>query len=170
MLIVFAGRPGTGKTTISQVVASRLQAALLRIDAIELAVVRAGLANPPVGPVGYLVAHEVASSCLAVGTPVVADAVNAVAEARQGWREVATRVDIPLRFVEVELRDPAEHRRRVEQRRPDMDGQVVPTWEQVLTLQYEVWDEHRDGPRLLVDGADPHTAAERILDGLRLLR
>ncbi len=40
MLIVFAGRPGTGKTTLSQLLASQLKAAVLRIDAIETAIVR----------------------------------------------------------------------------------------------------------------------------------
>jgi predicted kinase len=82
VLIVFAGRPGTGKTTLSQRLASQLKAAVLRIDAIETAIVRCGLATAPVGPVGYIVAHEVAAGCLAAGTSVVVDGVNPVAAAR----------------------------------------------------------------------------------------
>ncbi len=83
LLVVLAGRPGTGKTTLGQALASELRAAFLRIDAIETAVVRCGLAQPPVGPVGYAVAHEIAAATLALGTPVVIDAVNPVPEARQ---------------------------------------------------------------------------------------
>jgi predicted kinase len=56
LLVVLAGRPGTGKTTLGQALASELRAAFLRIDAIETAVVRCGLAQPSVRPVGYAVA------------------------------------------------------------------------------------------------------------------
>lgn len=42
LLVVLAGRPGTGKTTLGQALASELRAAFLRIDAIETAVVRCG--------------------------------------------------------------------------------------------------------------------------------
>ncbi len=55
-----------------------------------------------------------------------------------------------------------EHRRRVEQRQPDLEGQVVPTWEQVLAQDYELWNEDRDGPRLLVESSS-RTALEEIL-------
>ncbi len=162
VLVVFAGRPGTGKTTVSRLVAAELKAALLRVDAIETAVIRCGLARPPVGPVGYVVAHEVAATCLAVGTPVVVDAVNPVPVARDGWRRRAAEAGVPLVVVELELSDVAEHRRRVEQRRADLEGQVVPTWEQVVAEEYEPWDEARDGPRLLVDTLDTETALAAI--------
>ncbi len=66
-LIVVAGRPGVGRTTLSRLVAGRLAAALVRVDAIEAAVITAGLATAPVGPVGHLVAHRVAAGCLATG-------------------------------------------------------------------------------------------------------
>lgn len=162
-LIVFAGLAGVGKTTISRLVASRLGAALIRIDAIEAAVVTAGLADPPVGPVGYLVAHRIAAGCLAVGTPVVVDAVNPVPAARAGWPALAERSSTRLLLVEVVLSDEAEHRRRVESRRSDLPGLVVPTWVDVRNSDYRPWDVARDGDRLVVDGADPLTAAERIL-------
>ena len=86
LLVVLAGRPGTGKTTLGRRLATELRAAYLRIDAIEAAVVRCGLAEHPVGPVGYVVAHALAAATLAVGTPVIIDAVNPVPEARAGWR------------------------------------------------------------------------------------
>lgn len=43
--------------------------------------------------------------------------------------------------------DPAEHRRRVEGRRSDVAGLVVPTWDEVVARNYQPWVE----PRLVVD-------------------
>lgn len=149
MLIVFGGLPGTGKTTLARLVAIERRAALLRVDAVEAAIVRCGVGAHPLGPVGYVVAHEVAASCLTVGLDVVVDAVNPVAVARRGWQDLAARAGTPLRFVEVVVGDPAVHRRRVEGRTSDLDGLVVPTWAQVLDRDDEPWEE----PRLVVDNS-----------------
>ncbi|MDQ4039377.1 MAG: AAA family ATPase, partial [Actinomycetota bacterium] len=90
MLIVFGGLPGTGKTTLSQGLARRLRASYVRVDAIESALLTAGLVpdQPSVGTAGYVVANRVARSCLLAGLDVVVDAVNPVEVARQGWREL----------------------------------------------------------------------------------
>ena len=162
-LIVFAGRAGVGKTTVSRLVAGRLRAALIRVDAIEAAVVSSGLGTAPVGPVGYLVAHRIGAGCLTVGTPVVIDAVNPVPAARAGWPALAEEVAARLLLVEVVLSDAAEHRRRVESRRSDLPGLVVPTWANVQNSDYQPWEVARDGERLVVDGADPQSAADRIV-------
>ena len=167
MIVVFAGLPGVGKTTLSRLVASELRAALIRVDAIEAAVVTAGLATAPVGPVGYLVAQRMAAGCLAVGTPVVVDAVNPVPEARAGWAALAEEAKTTLVLVEVVLADQAEHRRRVESRRSDLPGLVVPTWKQVQSTGYQPWDTDRDGERLVVDGSDAPSAVERVLAAAR---
>lgn len=152
---MFVGRPGTGKTTLARLTAAELTAAHLRIDAIEAAVIRSGLAEPPLGPVGYVVAHEIAASCLAAGASVVVDAVAPVPEARAGWVGLARVSGTPVRMIEVVVSDPVEHRRRVEARRSDVTGLVVPTWHQVTAVAYEPWDTRRDGPRLLVTNDGP---------------
>ena len=147
---MFVGRPGTGKTTLARLTAAELTAAHLRIDEIEAAVIRSGVAKPPLGPVGYAVAHAVAASCLAAGTPVVVDAVSPVPPARAGWVALAGVAKVSVRIIEVVVSDPVEHRRRVEARRSDVAGLVVPTWRQVTAVAYEPWDTSRDGPRLVV--------------------
>jgi predicted kinase len=159
MLVVFVGRPGSGKTTLARLAAAELTAAHLRIDAIEAAIVRSGLARPPLSPVGYAVAHEVAAASLRAGTPVVVDAVSAVPAARAGWAALAAATGRPLRVIEVVVTDRGEHRRRVENRISDVEGLVVPTWAQVNALDYEPWDTTRDGPRLLVRNDGPPAEA-----------
>ncbi len=166
VLIVLAGQSGTGKTTLSRLLAADLGSALVRLDAIEAAILRSGELRPPLGPVGYLVAQEVAAACLAVGTTVVVDAVSPVAEARAGWRVLAAAAGVALHVFEVKLADPAEHRRRVEQRVSDLKGLVVPTWDQVQARQYQPWDFHRDGDRTIIDGTD--TGAAIIAIGTKL--
>lgn len=167
LLVVTAGLPGTGKTTLARRLAAATGEAYLRVDAIETAVIRCGLAEPPVGPVGYVVAQEVAAGTLRVGTSVVVDAVNPVPKARAGWRDLAARCEARLVVLETVLTDQAEHRRRVSLRQPDLDGQRVPTWEDVQRGGYVPWDEARDGRRHLVDTADTEAAVAAALAALR---
>jgi predicted kinase len=148
MLVVFGGLPGTGKTTIARAIAMRLSATYLRIDEIEQAIRSAGgLAD--IGQTGYAVANALAASNLRNGSLVLADCVNPVRESRQRWRETAARVQKPLLEVEVICSDPTEHRRRVEERRSDIDGLVPPTWQEVLSREYSPWPE----PHLVIDTA-----------------
>jgi predicted kinase len=152
LLAVFGGLPGTGKTTVARAVAARLHGAFLRIDEVEAAMWRAGMdREQPTGLAAYVVAQAAAESCLRAETAVIVDAVNPVEEARRAWRELAQRVGAALRVVEVVCADAAEHRRRVERRRTDIDGLDVPTWEQVISREYEPWSEDR----LVLDTSRP---------------
>jgi predicted kinase len=168
MLIVFAGLPGTGKTTLARQIAAERRATLLRVDVIEAAVVRSGTATHPVNEVGYLVMRDIAAGNLAIGGDVLIDAVNSVTEARDIWVELAATEGVPLRTVEVVLADTEEHRRRVEQRVGDLVAGHVPTWAQVLAREYEPWDEAKHGARLVVDSGESAVALAEIrgyLDG-----
>jgi len=155
MLIVFGGLPATGKTTLSRLVAQDLPATWLRIDMIEAAMWRSGIAREePTGLAAYVVANALADAQLSLGATVVVDAVNPVEEARRGWRELTARHGVRLRLCEVVCSDRDEHRRRVEKRESDLDGLKVPTWDDVIKREYEPWTE----PRLTVDTV--HSRAE----------
>ena len=162
-LVVFCGLPGTGKTLLARAVADRLGATFLRIDTIEAAIT-ATLAPVTDNPVGYVVAARVAADQLRGGRHVVADAVNNVAIARDGWVAVADECRVPVRFVEVICSDAAEHRRRVESRTAEMPGHVQPSWEEVCGRPWEPIEQ----PRLLVDNlGDPADSVAAVLDWLR---
>lgn len=149
MLIVFGGLPGTGKTTIARQLAMRWSAAYLRIDTIEQAIRLTGTLAGDIGPAGYFVANALAVSNLANGLTVVADCVNPVRASRQGWRATAARAQARIIEIEIVCSDSAEHRRRVEARRSDIEGLVLPTWRDVLEHDYEPWEE----PHLVIDTA-----------------
>jgi hypothetical protein len=63
MLIVFAGLPGTGKTTVSRAVAGELDAMYLRVDTIEQAIIGV-FPTIDIGPSGYVVANAIAEANL----------------------------------------------------------------------------------------------------------
>jgi len=98
----------------------------VRVDAIEAAIVRSGGSRHLVR-LGMSL-HEVVAGCLAVGTEVIVDAVSPVAEARAGWRTTAAAAGAPVHVFKIVLDDLCEHRRRVEHRRSDLEGLVMPTW------------------------------------------
>ena len=148
MLVVFGGLPGTGKTTISRGLAVRRAATHLRIDVIEQAIRMSG-ALKEVGPAGYVVANALAASNLANGQTVIADCANPVRDSREGWQATAIGARKPLIEVEVVCSDHVEHRRRVEQRTSEIDGLILPTWQDVLDRDYAPWPE----PHFIVDTA-----------------
>lgn len=160
MLIAFSGLPGSGKSTLAKLLAARLRSAYLRIDTIEQALLRAG-ATPSIGPEGYVVALAVAEDTLRAGTPVVADAVNAMAISRNAWPDLATRRGVRFLAVGVHCSDPAEHRRRVETRNAEIEGHVLPTWNEVMAIAFEPFPKGT----LLIDTAreNPTDAVDRII-------
>lgn len=139
MLIIFGGRPGTGKTTIARALVQRQPIAYLRIDVIEHAIAMLGK-QPDVGPAGYLVAYEIAKCNLLLGNPVLADCVNPLQITRKAWREVAKNSMSPYIEIEVICSDLMEHENRVNSRKTDIHGFKPPSWSDVLRIEYEPWE------------------------------
>ena len=159
MLVAMAGLPGTGKSTIGQVVASRLGIPVVSVDPIESAILQAGIAaDQPTGLAAYLVAETLAERILVAGTGVMIDAVNAVDPAREQWVKLAARRGIPIRFVEVVCSDEAVHRRRLEERGRHHPHAASSAWhavEQSLD-EWEPWGgESGAVPRITVDSVHP---------------
>jgi predicted kinase len=142
VLVVMAGLPGVGKSSVARGVGRGLGAPVVAVDPIEAAMRRAGVARgEQTGLAAYLVAEAVAGDILALGQTVVVDAVNAVEAAREQWRALARRHAVPVAFIEVVCSDPVEHRRRLEGRSRGIEGLPEPTWEAVgrRRAEYAAW-------------------------------
>src|SRR3954447_1480377 len=117
MLVAMAGLPGSGKSTIAEIVAGRIGATIVSVDPIEVSILRAGIdSDQPTGLAAYLVAETMAEQVLLSGHSVVVDAVNAVEPARLQWRDLAARTDVKLRVVEVVCSDEELHQARLAKR------------------------------------------------------
>lgn len=142
MLIAMAGLPGSGKSTIAEIVGNRLGIPVLSVDPIESAILSAGInSDEPTGLAAYLVAETLAESIIAIGGSIIVDAVNAVDPAREQWVRLAARYGAPLRFIEVVCSDSDLHRERLEARGRKLPHVAEPTWhavEQSLD-DYQVW-------------------------------
>lgn len=151
MFIIFAGLPGTGKSTIARALAARLGAVYLRIDTIEQAIRSSGIlaGAADVGPAGYVAAYRIAADNLRLQRTVIADSVNPLKITRDAYREVAEQAGVDFLEVEVVCSDAGHHRDRVRHRRTDVEGLVPPSWEEIQTYPYEAWDR----PRLVLDTA-----------------
>jgi predicted kinase len=148
-MIIMAGLPATGKTTLAGLLAKQIHAAHVRIDTVEQAVVTATSLVQPLGPVGYVIGYAVAADQLRNDVSVVADSVNPLAVTRSAWREVGALHAARTVEVEIICSDPDEHRRRAETRASSIPGLVLPTWQEILDREYEPWEP----PPLVIDTA-----------------
>jgi len=153
MLIIFAGLPGTGKTTIARELARQIGAVHIRIDSIEQAILDSESSRQPINDLGYRVGYVVAQDNLRLGRTVIADSVNPMGVTRDSWLAVANHAKVSAVEIEITCSDAIEHRQRVETRVSDIVGLRLPTWQEVLSREYEPWNRKH----LVID-----TAGQRV--------
>ena len=100
---------------------------------------------------------RIAEDNLRFGRTVIADSVDPLKITRDAWIGVADRVQVTAVEVEVVCSDPEQHKRRVETRASDVEGLRLPTWQEVVSREYEPWDR----PHIVIDTAS-HSVAENV--------
>jgi predicted kinase len=77
-LLVLAGLPGSGKTTVAESLSRHFSIPVFSVDPIEAAMWRNGLPKDQTGVAAYEVAVALADEHLRLGCSVIVDAVNPV--------------------------------------------------------------------------------------------
>ncbi len=144
-LIVFAGLPGSGKSTVAEGLSRSLSIPLFSVDPIEAAMWRGGLTRAETGIAAYGVAIALADEHLRLGHSVIVDAVNPVEAPRAAWRDLAAKYRADLKIIECICADEAVHRRRIEARIRNIDGMPEVSWARVLQrrAEYQPWTDQR---------------------------
>jgi predicted kinase len=157
MLIVVAGLPGSGKSTMAVDLGRALNCAVLGVDQAEAAMWRAGVSrSAPTHHAAYLVVAALAAEQLALGHDVIVDAVNGPEPARAQWRDLAGQMNAELKFIVVECGDDRVFRDRLEHRSRNIAGFPEPTWEGVLRrrAEFPAWTDER----LTIDSVNSRAA------------
>lgn len=161
-LIIFAGLPGTGKTTLARRLSCKLNYFYLRVDAIEAPFASI---NPKAGQEGeaYRAMINLAYENLILGHNVIVDAVNPLHISRRMFHQLANRTKAEYIQLELKIKDTLLHKTRVESRKPDIEGLAVPSWEDVVKRVYESWDIELDGENYEILTDDFESAFIRCL-------
>ncbi|PUV24394.1 AAA family ATPase [Sphingobacterium athyrii] len=143
-LIILAGLPGTGKTTLARRLSKELKYFYLRVDCIESPFL---LRNAKAGQEGegYEALINLAYENLNLGHNVIIDTVNPLHISRKMFNQLAERTKAETIQFELKIKDHILHKSRVENRKPDIDGLKVPSWQDVMQREYHEWDKNQDG-------------------------
>ena len=156
-LIVFSGLPGTGKSTLAEIVGKWLHIPVFAKDWLEATLLRNGL-QPTVnekslGYVGYELLTVLAERQLILEQSVILDSVASTHAIRNTWKELATRYGADMRVIECVCSDESTHRARLGTRERNIPGWHELEWSDVEKVKqyYQAWDEDR----LVLDMANP---------------
>ncbi len=140
-LYIFAGLPASGKSTLAKMLAENLNIAYFRIDTIEQGL--RDLCNHMVNGEGYRLTYRIIRDNLSLGISCIADSCNPWELTRDEWNQVAK--DIGVHFVDIEVicSNQKKHRTRVESRLNEVRNLALPTWREVLDLEYHEWTRER---------------------------
>lgn len=148
-LIILAGLPGIGKTTLARLLSKELSLVYLRVDCIEAPF---SVYNPNAGSKGegYHALINIAKENLKLGHGVIIDTVNPLHLSRAMFMSLSKEIKAETFQFELKVKNRLLHKKRVEERKSDISSHRVPTWQDVLNREYEEWDENKDGPATVI--------------------
>lgn len=158
-LIVFAGLPGTGKTSLARMVARELHALYLDKDTIKDTAIALGRemniaqAVELAGPLSYELLVAIARDNLTLGLSVVLDSPAGYRAFREKVAQVARATQADLRLIECICTNEGLLRDRIEQRGQNLPDYRAQSWDTYQRDRAQF--ERLVGPRLIVDTAEP---------------
>ena len=148
-LILFSGLPGTGKSTIAEVVGRKLGIPVFAKDWLEGALLKSNLVTNEnmnlLGSVGYNLLTVLAKRQLMLGQSVILDSVASTESIRKTWKGLKEKYDAEWRLIECVCSDTTLHRERLKGRQRGIPGWHELEWSDVERVQsyYVPWDENR---------------------------
>lgn len=136
-LYIFSGLPGTGKSTLAQMLSKHLSATYIRIDILEHYLSQ--LFKKEILTEGYELGYQIAKSNLSLGIDVVADSCNPIFQTRQAWHDICIQSNAHYLDIETICSDTDEHQSRIQTRNTDIPGFTLPSWNDVLNRDHETW-------------------------------
>ncbi|MFJ3404783.1 AAA family ATPase [Promicromonospora sp. NPDC090134] len=165
-LVLLAGLPGTGKSTLAEALAAALPAPVFSMDWQLGALVPFGVLRPDnTGPLSELTLVGAAARQLQLGLGAVIDATGHTQEFRARLQSLARSLDATFVGVECVCSDESVHRTRVAGRDRGIPGwPATVTWAHVQRMRDRWEDWHQ--PHLIFDTATttPDDALRRVLD------
>lgn len=163
MLVLIAGLPGTGKTTVARAFAALSGAAHLNSDVLRRDLGLMGHYAPEDKQRVYEALLEQTRYALSEGRTVVVDSTFYNEAVRTAFRAVAVDCRVPLRWVEVTASE-ATLQKRLQQPRPDSEADFA-VYQNILR-QFEPLPDNR----LVIDtdSDTPEGAAKKIAQYLDL--
>ncbi len=153
-LILCAGLPGTGKSTLAEGLGRALGCPVFAKDWLEAALWRSGVGREQgSGWAGYELLTALAESQLRLGQPAILDCVAGREALRRQWRALAEQFQAGFRPVEYVCADTALHQARLAGRQRGIPGWYELDWAEVERVRagYEPWEIER----LVLDMAQP---------------
>lgn len=129
VLVIVCGLPGTGKTTVAQDVADRLDAVLLRTDVVRKEVFDRVVYTEEQMDATYREMFSRAEKLLRRGKPVVLDATFRKKDSRKLAQDLAQKLDVKFGLLKVECSDEVV-RERIEARQDDESDADFETYRQ----------------------------------------
>lgn len=173
LLVVFAGAPGVGKSTLARAVARELRAAYLDKDTIKdaaLALAREmKLENLGqfAGALSYTLLVPLARDSLTVGTAVVVDSPAGYRSFQDAIEQLVRSVRVDFKLVECINTDEPLLRERIERRGADLPDHRVRDWDAYQQARERL--ERISGPRTVVDTAESvQTNLHKIMSAIQV--
>lgn len=152
-LIIISGLPGTGKTRLSQALASHFQIPLFSKDRLQSRLRAQNLASRNTVD-GYLLILDLAEQQLSLGVSAILDGVFPLNGFRQHAAEMAQRHHASFRPTHCLCSDLALWQKRLKTREQNIPDWTPVGWDEVQRLQpeYLPWEK---STTLFLDAVDP---------------